>query len=240
MNKNLCCSLYHNKILAFQRNRVRTKEVSRDFGRVCNTIHSIIRRLLVPMDKILRSFPHQGKVAIDLGCGQGVFLGVLSDRFEKVFGVDFDPKNCRTASARAGSRAEIHCADVVSFIREFEDVVDFILVSDLLASLPIPDQEYLISRFSKVISNDGTVILKIVDTKPHLKKLINNFIIFISYKVLRVSATRERKFFHQPSSGYSLLATKYGMTAEIIRLDRWLPIPHVIVRLSKPKTRQSD
>jgi SAM-dependent methyltransferase len=63
---------------------------------------------------LLRHVPTPCRVALDLGCGAGVFTRLLAGRAERVYGIDLSPEMIRRARERSGGLANVvfHVADI--------------------------------------------------------------------------------------------------------------------------------
>lgn len=97
------------------------------------------------------------KAAIDVGCGDGIFLDYLEKQFgfKKVVGLDIDPQRCRTAKKlNPGIRIVEADAEKVPFA---DESFDFVFVNALLHHLENPYQ--VINELIRICRNNGLVII---------------------------------------------------------------------------------
>ena len=94
----------------------------RAFGNM-ESRNGLQERVEIPLMLRALGLPRGGRV-LEVGCGRGVALPVLSERLEpeELVGVDIDPSLIRAAGLRVSrtqTRASLHIADVRDFCFQF-------------------------------------------------------------------------------------------------------------------------
>ncbi|MBM3512998.1 MAG: class I SAM-dependent methyltransferase [Alphaproteobacteria bacterium] len=184
------------------------------------------RRLLAPLDAIVRQVPAQGAV-LDLGCGHGVFCLALAaaspDRW--IVGVDPSPQKIVVAKRVGASfpnlRFQQGLIDSVAHER-----FDVIIVLDVLYLMPPPKKLELLQGCRRMLAAGGVLLLKTNDTHPAWK-----------YHVARaqerlmtgMGLTMGSGKLHFMSSGENAdLLRRAGFSVETVHLRHWSPYPHVL------------
>jgi len=117
----------HNK----PRNPSEPREEYRAFGNM-ESRNGLQERVEIPLMLRALQLPRGGRV-LEVGCGRGIALPVLSERLEptELVGVDIDPSLIRAAElrlSRTRTRAAVHVADVRDLPFEsgsFDIIIDF-------------------------------------------------------------------------------------------------------------------
>lgn len=105
--------------------------------------------------KFLGYLPAKGKI-LDLGCGRGVFLDLLSqDGFSPV-GVDMD-KTMAEECKKKGHKVIIDNA--ISFLEKTKDKYDGILASHIIEHMSVEDQKKLIKLMKERLNPNGVAIV---------------------------------------------------------------------------------
>jgi SAM-dependent methyltransferase len=98
---------------------------------------------------ILRNLPARRRSALDIGCGTGVLLAQLTDRFAQVTGVDADPGMAEAAGRRLATnpRASVQLSTLSAFAATADDgAFDVITMVAVLHHLDLRESLPLISR----------------------------------------------------------------------------------------------
>ena len=188
-------------------------------------LHVRGRHWLCPMERIAAYVPPRGRV-LDVGCGHGLFANLLAlEALERdVLGVDpmaskiavatrvaQDLPNARYA---AGSAADVPSGGY-----------DVITILDVLYLLPRLAKLALLQRCRELIAPDGLLLLKTNDKRPRWKYLWARF----EEQVMTGLGLTEGQGLHflNAAQNWALLGMA-DFDAEVVRLDTWLPYPHVL------------
>ena len=102
----------------------------------------------------------QGKV-LDIGCGQGILLEKLLNRFpvNHAVGIDISPKLCSIAASR-NNQATISNLDAEDIDTGFsENYFDIIFMTEVLEHLLNPQKVLL--KVSKILKNNGELVISV-------------------------------------------------------------------------------
>lgn len=116
------------------------------------------------VDAILSSLPISGHRAIDLGCGTGRFLNLLSRRFDEVIGIDFSSSAIKKAKENKSSNVKLVCQSIFAKIPK----ADFILISGVLLHLNDAEVAKLFKNVHKALRPNGILVVResVGDPKP--------------------------------------------------------------------------
>jgi 2-polyprenyl-6-hydroxyphenyl methylase/3-demethylubiquinone-9 3-methyltransferase len=135
-----------------------------------------MRPLIIPFDLIEEYVPKNGFV-VDVGCGYGIFANYLatSSKEREIIGIDLNKKRISTANkifAQSPNLNFMH-ADITGAKIPNADIITAI---DVLHHIPTLElQTQLLKSCFSVLSKNGKLIVKDVDTKPKWKHLIARF-----------------------------------------------------------------
>lgn len=159
-----------------------SKEIYKDIDLIPSTMQSS-RPYICPFEKIVNVVPERSEV-LDIGCGAGLFLGLLASCEKLMRGVGFDvsPKAIEYANHMKQKLSvdidlKFYCLDVNAPWPDGQfQVVSMI---DVMHHVPHQDQAaFLRKSFSKV-SAGGLLIYKDIGKKPFWKALGNSIHDFI-------------------------------------------------------------
>jgi ubiquinone/menaquinone biosynthesis C-methylase UbiE len=108
-------------------------------------------------DYLLRYLPASCEVALDVGCGTGIFSQELAKHVGHVLGLDLSPEMIRVAREQAGGRQnlEFRVADATSW--EFlEDTFDCIASIATMHHLPMHE---MLSSFRRALRPGGVLLI---------------------------------------------------------------------------------
>ena len=114
----------------------------------------------------------EGSAVADFGCGPGLYTSRLAERGAAVTGIDFSERSiayAREAAAEKGLEVEYVCQDYLTF----ESDKRFDLITLIFCDLcPLsPDQrKNLLSRFFKLLKDDGSVLLDVASLNAFDKR----------------------------------------------------------------------
>ena len=164
----------------------------------------------------IKCFIDQGSVVLDVGCGDGAYLGYLSSSIGQGFGVDADSTAVKLANSKFDERGIENCKAECLTIGEaketFEktgDKFDVVYSADVIEHLPDPAE--LLSLAVSVIKKDGLVIigtpLYISDelispyhvkefSKQEMRSMIEPFLIIIEEAVMPLKR-KDKKIYQE-------------------------------------------
>jgi 2-polyprenyl-6-hydroxyphenyl methylase/3-demethylubiquinone-9 3-methyltransferase len=188
-------------------------------------LHVRARHWLCPLERIAAHVPLAGRV-LDVGCGHGLFgnLLALGSAERQVFGVD--PMASKIAVAQRAARDLPNARYAVGSAADVTDgPYDVITILDVLYLLPRPAKLALLRECRTLLAPDGLLLLKTNDRKPRWKYLWARF---EEQLMTSLGVTEGQGLYFLNAAQNRALLGMAGFTAEIIRLDSWLPYPHVL------------
>jgi 2-polyprenyl-6-hydroxyphenyl methylase/3-demethylubiquinone-9 3-methyltransferase len=188
-------------------------------------LHVHARHWLCPMERIAARVPDEGRV-LDVGCGHGLFSNLLAlgSPARAVFGVD--PMASKIAVAQRVARNVPNVRYAVGSAADVTDGgYDVITILDVLYLLPRPAKLALLQQCRALLKPKGLLLLKTNDRKPRWKYLWARF----EEQMMTALGLTEGQglYFLNAAQNRALLGIA-GFEAEVIRLDSWLPYPHVL------------
>lgn len=191
-----------------------------------------IKKKIFPIKKCIEFFPDSGRL-IDLGCGNGIFAGLLSLYYPnlEIIGIDDDERKINEASTVFKNLKNIRFLKNDITKTDFPEGDHFSLF-DVLYLIPYNIQAEILSKINKSMTRDGILIIKEMDRKPFYKYLFNILQETISVKLIKI--TLGNKFYFRNSDCMIDLLKKDGFVRiEVVRIDRGYLYPHIIYRASK-------
>jgi 2-polyprenyl-3-methyl-5-hydroxy-6-metoxy-1,4-benzoquinol methylase len=139
-----------------------------------------LRPFICPFDRLLELVP-DGASVLDVGCGCGLFLGLLSasGKQPRGFGVDVSAEAIPTAQTMARRLRETHVSTDLTFERiapddpwpkGFYDVVSLI---DVIHHIPRPRQRTLFASAATAVRPGGLLLFKDIGPKPFWRACMN-------------------------------------------------------------------
>ena len=193
-------------------------------------LHVRARHWLCPLARIAEHVPTRGRI-LDVGCGHGLFGNLLALESPRREIVGVDPMASKIAvAARAGRTLPNARYFVGSASGVAEADYDAITVLDVLYLLPPPAKLALLQRCRALLAPGGVLLLKTNDTAPRWKYLWARF----EEQVMTGLGLTEGQglYFFSAAENEALLAAA-GFRARVLRLDNWLPYPHVLFVATK-------
>jgi ubiquinone/menaquinone biosynthesis C-methylase UbiE len=178
-------------------------------------------------------FP-QGSM-VDLGCGYGLWLLYLAQRYPELqlFGIDPDKEKIRLAreTAEAWQPGRVRFAVGAAQALELPSCRMVSLV-DVLYLIPLDQQEAVIEAAARQLERGGRLLLKEISTQPHWKFAWNLFEETLAVRLLHI--TYGQQFYFRPDNDWRCLLERCGLRVETRRLDRGYPHPHILFLGEKP------
>jgi 2-polyprenyl-3-methyl-5-hydroxy-6-metoxy-1,4-benzoquinol methylase len=192
-------------------------------------LHVQARHWLAPLQRIADHVPPRGRV-LDVGCGHGLFgnLLALESPCRQVLGVD--PMASKIAVAQRVARALPNASyRVGSAADALEDRppagYDVVTILDVLYLLPPPAKLALLQACRALLAPHGLLLLKTNDTAPAWKY---HWARFEERLMTGLGATQGQGLHFFSAAQNQALLAEAGFRARVVRLDNWLPYPHVL------------
>jgi len=185
------------------------------------------RPLIIPFDFIEKYVPKKG-VIVDVGCGFGIFANYLASKSENrtVIGIDLNEKRILLAKKIYSNimNLKFFCDDITDSKIPKADIVTGI---DVLHHIPTLElQTKLLKSCFSILSENGKLILKEVDTKPLWKYWWNKIHDYLMTK-------GEPVLYHDKTTIKNLLE-KIGFVLEEIIVIKKYPYAHILFISKKP------
>ncbi len=170
------------------------------------------------LKSLLNFLPDDGKTAIDIGCGDGLFVSMLKSRGWKVFGVE--------TSLQAIKNIKTDIEDIIigkiEEINLSEESFDLAVMIDSLEHFYNP--LFVLEKTYKLLKKNGTLLI----TTPNIRSI--NSIIFRKHWVhLR---PREHIFYFSPETISQILERTGFKVQKIKKFARKINVFYLINRLS--------
>ena len=196
-----------------------------DDERLSVRLHVRARHWLCPLERIAAHVPLAGRV-LDVGCGHGLFSNLLAleSPGRQVLGVD--PMASKIAVAERVARALPNARYQVGSAADVPDGgFDAVTILDVLYLLRPAEKLALLQRCRALLRPRGLLLLKTNDRKPRWKYLWARW----EEQLMTGLGLTEGQglYFFSAAQNHALLGIA-GFEAKVIRLDTWLPYPHVL------------
>ncbi len=192
-------------------------------------LHVLARHWLCPLRRIADHVPSRGRV-LDVGCGHGLFGNLLALESPRREVVGIDPMASKIAVAQRVARALPNARYVVGSAADAladrpPGGYDVVTILDVLYLLPPPAKLALLQACRALIAPHGLLLLKTNDTRPAWKYRWARF----EEQLMTGLGLTEGQGLHffSAAENQALLAAA-GFQARVVRLDTWLPYPHVL------------
>jgi glycosyltransferase involved in cell wall biosynthesis/ubiquinone/menaquinone biosynthesis C-methylase UbiE len=200
-----------------------TSETYADFEDVFRGPEDVIRERLRVYLPLLRD----AAPVLDVGCGRGEMLDLLSETAVPATGVDLDTSMAGRARAK-GHRVEI--ADAVEYLRgQVDESLGAVFSAQMVEHISFDDLRELLAQARRVLRPGGVLILETVN--PHALQAFKAFWIDLTH---RVPIYPEVLVAHCRSAGFEECLVMFpGGTGELER-DRWTQGDYAVVARKKP------
>ena len=136
-------------------------------------LHNFVRLKTCPYKLIERYIPDEGGI-YDLGCGYGIFMNSLMRFLNgkcRIVGFDIDSAKIRFASiVNKNSNISFQVRDITEELGLIDAAC--IIMIDILMLMPFLEQEKLLGKCFKYLSEKGILIIKEIDTRPLWKYIL--------------------------------------------------------------------
>lgn len=188
---------------------------------------------------------------IDIGCGQGLTLAVLSEArayvgsgalpgdaelpvFDRLIGVELRPRVAATAAGALRGDAEITAADARRVGMEPADAVLFL---DVLQMIPPDAQEALIASAAAALTPGGVIIIREADAgggwRFRMVALGNRL------KALAFGNWRQQWYFRSVA-GWETCLARFGMRVETRPMGQGTPFANVVLLITRTAAATSS
>ncbi len=187
----------------------------------------IIRYLVCPWDIILYYLKESGKV-LDFGSGHGLLLHLALKRFPNLHctGLDHDQRKIEAAS-KSTTRKNLTFISTTEIGRLMPASFDFVIIVDVLYSVPIDRWHEILSLASTYLKPEGIIIVKETVNTPRWKYYICWLQEMIAIRVLKYTKGNSPQIM---SADYYLkqLVANHFVIKEHRRVDSDYLWPHYI------------
>ncbi len=195
-------------------------------------LHLQVRRRLFPFAALVHHAPSSGTL-VDVGCGHGLFAGLLADARPccQVIGLDPDEARIEVARTLAAARRvrnlrfEVASAEHAALSRS-----SLVSIIDVLYLLSPEDQERLVARAAAALEPGGQLLIKEMSPRPRWKHTWNLVQETLAVRVLKLTESARRRFHFRGEDEWAGLLERAGLAVAIERLDAGYLHPHVLVR----------
>ncbi len=163
-----------------------------------------------------------GSVVLEVACGTGQGLGLLSSLTPHVYGCDLSAENLSRARNNCGSQVPLIQADAES-LPFAEASVDVVLLLETLYFLPSPDLFF--SEAARILRPGGVCLISVINRDcPDFNP--NHPLYFNTYGVRELSAIMRKHGFEPKCSGI------IPMDAPTLRARIFKPLKRAAIRLN--------
>jgi 2-polyprenyl-3-methyl-5-hydroxy-6-metoxy-1,4-benzoquinol methylase len=154
---------------------------------------AIYHREIIALKELEKLLNQQNRICkvIDVGCGHGTFLKVLSEKFKaklNLYGTEFSEHQLQSAS-KTVPVAEFVQANFSEGLPYEKDFFDVVYSGEVIEHLYNPD--HFVSELNRILSNNGTLIL----STPNLCNWISRIFFLLGvYPIFYESSTKNSKY----------------------------------------------
>jgi len=131
------------------------------------------RAFLSDLAFVDRYVPRHGFI-VDLGCGHGLFANLLveSSAGRRVLGIDVDERKIAVARSTIDERESLRF-DVGDIVHEAVVKCDAVTIIDVLYLLPPSDQEEVLRKAGRALSENAPLVVKAQERAPSARYLLS-------------------------------------------------------------------
>lgn len=188
-------------------------------------LHVRARHWLCPLERIAAHVPLRGRV-LDVGCGHGLFANLLALEAPARTLLGVDPMASKIAVAARVARGLPNVRFAVGSAADVREAPwDVVTILDVLYLLPPPAKLALLERCRALLAPGGLLLLKTNDRRPRWKYYWTRF---EEQVMTRLGLTAGQGLYFFGAAQNLALLRLAGFDARVVRLDTWLPYPHVL------------
>ena len=180
-----------------------------------------LRPLVIPFELIESYVPKKGSI-VDVGCGYGIFANYLAtnSKERQVIGIDLNEKRISRAKKFFAylNNLNFSCNDITDTKIPNADIITAVDVLHHIPTLALQTQ--LLKSCNSVLSKNGKLILKDLDTKPRWKYFFNYLHDYVM--------TRGDSVLYQDKNSVITLLKKTGFEVEKIVDIKKYPYAHIL------------
>jgi cyclopropane fatty-acyl-phospholipid synthase-like methyltransferase len=202
--------------------------------------HQLARCMLVPFLGLIdfvpeREGPQHHPVLLDVGCGHGVFLGLLRKERPDYELIGIDLSAGKVAAARlAFSASNLPAPEIIQ--GKFSDFpigpVDVVTIIDMMYLVPLERWDRILQKAYDCLRPGGRLLLKAMDRRIRWK-----FALLYAEETLAVRVlglTLGESFTFPDPEDVRRRVERVGFTVERVPLDRGYYVPHLLWVCTKP------
>lgn len=110
-------------------------------------------------DVLLEMVPLKGKVALDIGCGDGALVRLMARQGARVTGIEINPEQLDKARAATLVSDETYVEGLAQSLPLANNSVDIVVFANSLHHVPVEDQEKALAETARVLLPGGIVFI---------------------------------------------------------------------------------
>lgn len=198
---------------------------------ISNLIYVWLKLKLCPLLKLERYVPTKGRI-LDLGCGIGILDAImaLSSSQRIIEGNDIAENKIKVARKIAAGKNNLsfYVKSVSNLNQERNYKYDAIVMSDILYLIPISEYKAIFKACLNILKQDGVLIIKEVDTRPHWKHIFTLLQELLAVKILRFTFSEGRRLKIHNSGTLKGMLSEFFPKVRNIPLDKGYPYSHIL------------
>ncbi len=191
--------------------------------------YNFIRFETCPFGLMMRFVPERGTI-VDLGCGTGIFLNLLSvDHNNRLLiGMDHDERKVKAALESVNGRKNIgfkktEMSDALADLPESPDCITLI---DVLYYLDLSGKRELLRRCSEILGARGVLIIKDIEKNFGLKFWATFLQEFLMVKIFRL--TLAGGLYFEDRGIYRTLLEETGFHVKVVDISKGYCYSHIL------------
>jgi uncharacterized protein (DUF2062 family)/2-polyprenyl-3-methyl-5-hydroxy-6-metoxy-1,4-benzoquinol methylase len=182
-----------------------------------------------------------GGTLVDIGCGQGLMLGLLAEaartgqpgrqalvipRFDRLVGIETRTRVARLARIALGNDAAILDADARTANLE---PCDAVLIFDVLHMMPSVDQDALLASIAARLRPGGTILIREADSASGWRFTV----VAVGNRLKALALGQWRQRFHfRSAAGWSECFARHGFRTTVREMGSGTPFGNVLFSLT--------